>query len=153
MKIVFDTKLKRPGCALLQAAMGGSVPNFNQLFPAETWLVSPTPDMHAYDVTESQLKQLVAMALRAIEPKALVVHWKKERYDVYIGRPGPFANPFRTGADGTREEVIAKFEAWLLDQPDFVQRVKRELRGKVLGCWCRPEKPCHGDVLARIANE
>ena len=26
------------------------------------------------------------------------------------------------------------------------------LKGKVLGCWCKPG-PCHGDVLARIANE
>jgi len=34
----------------------------------------------------------------------------------------------------------------------MIERVKRELKGKVLGCWCHP-KECHGDVLARIANE
>jgi hypothetical protein len=32
-----------------------------------------------------------------------------------------------------------------------VERVKRELRHKILGCWCHP-KACHGDVLAEIAN-
>jgi hypothetical protein len=26
-----------------------------------------------------------------------------------------------------------------------------ELRGKKLGCWCKPG-PCHGDVLAELAN-
>jgi hypothetical protein len=26
-----------------------------------------------------------------------------------------------------------------------------ELRGKDLVCWCAP-KPCHGDVLLRLAN-
>ena len=53
----------------------------------------------------------------------------------------------------TREEAIIKFESWLLSQPELVKKVKSELKGKVLGCWCRPWHACHGDVLARIANE
>lgn len=91
--------------------------------------------------------------------KHLVVHWKQARYDVYVGRPGPWGNPYSHEEDSiaqfkvaTREEAIAKFEEWLLSQPELVKRVKRELRGKVLGCWCAP-KPCHGEVLARIAND
>ena len=91
--------------------------------------------------------------------KQYVVHCKKEKYDVYIGRPSPFGNPFTHLAGGTlaqfrvasREEAIARYEAWLIGQPELVARVKAELRGKVLGCWCSP-KSCHGDVLARIAN-
>ncbi len=43
-----------------------------------------------------------------------VVHCKRERYDVYIGRPGPWGNPFVIGRDGTREQVIAKYRTWLL---------------------------------------
>ena len=27
-----------------------------------------------------------------------------------------------------------------------------ELRGKVLGCWCKPS-PCHGDILLKILDE
>ena len=65
----------------------------------------------------------------------LVVHCRKAQYDVYVGRPGPFGNPF-SWKDGT-------LAVW---------KVKRELRSKVLGCWCKPG-PCHGDILARIANE
>ena len=38
----------------------------------------------------------------------LVVHCKKEPYDIYVGRPSKWGNPFRIGKDGTREEVIKK---------------------------------------------
>lgn len=80
-----------------------------------------------------------------------VVHFKKESYDVYIGRPGMWGNPFILGRDGNREEVIAKYREWLLSDPVMVALVRRQLRGKRLGCWCAP-KPCHGDVLAEIAD-
>lgn len=89
----------------------------------------------------------------------LVVHCERAHFDVYIGRPGPWGNPFShlpcSAARfrvSSRAEAIAAYERWLLAQPELVERVRRELRGKVLGCWCRP-LPCHGDVLARIANE
>jgi len=82
-----------------------------------------------------------------------------EPYDVYIGRANPrkgfkqsiWHNPFKEGRDGSREEVIAKFERHLLEQrSDLVSRLP-ELKGKVLACWCAPE-PCHGDVLLRLAE-
>lgn len=82
----------------------------------------------------------------------LVVHCRKMSYDVYVGRPSKYGNPFKEGVDGTRAEVIQMFEEYLLSKPELLADVKRELRGKVLGCWCHPQ-PCHGDVLARIANE
>jgi hypothetical protein len=81
----------------------------------------------------------------------LVVHCKKSEYDVYIGRPSCWGNQFNIGPDGTRDEVVEKYRAWLLSRPVLIERCKRELKGKVLGCWCAP-KSCHGDVLAEIAN-
>ncbi|HUQ90770.1 MAG TPA: DUF4326 domain-containing protein [Bryobacteraceae bacterium] len=89
----------------------------------------------------------------------LVVHCKREKYDVYIGRAVPrsglkasvWANPFVIGKDGTRGECIAKFRASLLLNPELLQKLP-ELKGKVLGCWCAPEA-CHGDVLSELANE
>jgi len=80
-----------------------------------------------------------------------VVHVKRAPYDVYVGRPSPFGNPFVIGRDGDRGTVIRKYRAWLLAQPALVERSRRELAGKVLGCWCAPS-PCHGDVLADVAN-
>ena len=70
---------------------------------------------------------------------------------VYIGRPSKFGNPFVIGRDGTRDEVIAKHRAHLLKNPDLINLVKRELRGKDLVCFCAPQ-PCHGDTLLEVAN-
>lgn len=83
---------------------------------------------------------------------SLVVHCKKQRYDVYIGRPSVFGNPFVIGKDGDRDDVIRKFEQYLLKDEALMARAKKELRGKVLGCFCAPQK-CHGDILAKYANE
>lgn len=82
--------------------------------------------------------------------KTKVVHCKREKYDVYIGRPGPWGNPFEIGKDGTREEVIQKYREWIQTEPLLMQEVS-SLSGKVLGCWCAP-KPCHGDILAELAE-
>ncbi len=81
-----------------------------------------------------------------------VVHCRREEYDVYVGRGNgsPWGNPFRSGRDGTREQVIEMYEEWLLSQPELLRRLP-ELRGKTLGCWCAP-KACHADVLLRLAN-
>ena len=70
----------------------------------------------------------------------------------YIGRPSKFGNPFVIGQHGSRADVIARYETWLLSQPALVEAAKRELRGKSLVCWCAP-LACHGDVLLRNANE
>lgn len=80
-----------------------------------------------------------------------VVHCKKEAYDVYIGRPSKWGNPFVKGTDGNRTEVIKKHAEWIVTQPDLMASI-HELRGKRLGCWCSP-KSCHGDILAKLANE
>jgi hypothetical protein len=90
-----------------------------------------------------------------------VVHCKKERFDVYIGRPGPWGNDW-SHKPGTLakfkvnsvEESIDAFEKDLLSDPGKVALVKEHLRGKTLGCWCKRKghEPCHGDVLLKVAN-
>jgi len=79
-----------------------------------------------------------------------VVHCKKATYDVYIGRPSKWGNPFTIGKDGTRKEVIAKYREWILTQPELLRDLE-ELRGKRLGCWCSP-RACHGDVLVDLIH-
>ena len=80
-------------------------------------------------------------------------HWTDPDEYVYIGRPSPWGNPFRIGPDGDRAEVIRRYAAWVHEpaQRDMRDRVRSDLRGKVLGCYCSPEH-CHGDVLAEICN-
>lgn len=88
----------------------------------------------------------------------LVVHNKREPFDVYIGRPSKWGNPFSHIDEGTlaqfyvptRDEAVAAYAKWIKTQPELLAALP-ELRGKVLGCWCAP-KACHGDVLAAMAN-
>lgn len=74
-----------------------------------------------------------------------VVNIRFARYDVYIGRPSAFGNPFRGPF------AIEGYREWLRGQPTLITQIRAELRGKILGCWCKP-KPCHGDVIARVAE-
>lgn len=88
-----------------------------------------------------------------------VVHCKKEPYNVYIGRPSKWGNPFTHLNNGTlakfkvttREEAVEKYEEWIRQQPQLLADL-HELDGKVLGCWCKP-KSCHGDILVKLINE
>lgn len=82
-----------------------------------------------------------------------VVHCKREHYDVYIGRPSKWGNPFGFGSASelkTREEAISAYEDWIKTQPQLLDSLG-ELKDKVLGCWCSP-RPCHGDVLIRLVK-
>ena len=82
-----------------------------------------------------------------------VVNRRKESFDIYIGRPSKWGNPFVIGKDkdGTREEVIIKYRKWLLSNPVLLKQLP-ELCGKTLGCYCKP-LPCHGDVLKNLAEQ
>jgi len=56
----------------------------------------------------------------------------------------------RDWRDGSRDEVIAKYRAWIVRQPALMAAL-HELRGKSLLCWCAPGR-CHADVLMELAN-
>jgi hypothetical protein len=80
-------------------------------------------------------------------------------YDVYIGREGKgqdgyFGNPFRLRASEDRGATIERYGKYFHDRmetdPEFKRRV-HELKGKTLGCFCKPY-PCHGDVIAEYLN-
>ena len=93
-----------------------------------------------------------------------VVHCLRSPYDVYIGRgtgpkgePGIWGNPF-SWLPGTpvkykvrnRNEAIARYAEWIQEQ-DYLLKKLPELKGKVLGCFCKP-LACHGEVLAEIVD-
>jgi hypothetical protein len=96
----------------------------------------------------------------------LVGHWR-DGYDEYIGRgkdpltgkPGEWGNPFshKEGTlakyrTATRAESILFHRRMVLADPAYVERIRRRLKGKRLGCWCKQGQSCHGDVYAEIAN-
>lgn len=75
---------------------------------------------------------------------------REEKYDVYVGRGSKWGNRFIIGKDGSREEVISKYRKWILEN-DKLLNCLNELKGKVLGCYCKP-LACHGDVLVELVE-
>ena len=95
--------------------------------------------------------------------------WRKPDGAVVVSRPTRWGNPYSLSdykfqhADGTpapsnepaaRAMAIRDFEhALFIGALRFsVEDVRRELRGKVLACWCSLSKKCHADVLLEVAN-
>ena len=77
-----------------------------------------------------------------------VVNKYRDKYDIYIGRPSIFGNPFSVKEYG-REGCIQKFREY------FYKRIKEDVKfkeavlkfkDKTLGCFCKP-LACHGDVI------
>lgn len=95
--------------------------------------------------------------------------WMKNEDNVYIGRqgvvfinknrfpksPSNFANPFKIGSDGSRDEVMTKYKKYIEAKIESNEKLKIELlsmKGKKLGCWCYPEK-CHGEILLNLIEK
>lgn len=86
-----------------------------------------------------------------------VVHCKKEKYDVYGGRPGKFGNPYtnirdkKTAAEfvvDTVDEAIEKCREYIMASPELIKEIEG-LKGETIGCWCKP-KPCHCSIFLDI---
>jgi len=79
-----------------------------------------------------------------------------EQIDEYIDRRSDYGNPFKLKKDGgdyTREESVAAYREWFYSEnkAELRERAKEELKGKTLGCWCKP-KACHGDVIVEFLD-
>jgi len=99
-----------------------------------------------------------------------LLEWLKDDSHVYIGRNMSFyvdgafaskwANPFRVkkaektyknGKYYTLTESLRLYEDHIRNTPKLWNALP-ELRGKTLGCWCKPND-CHGDILIRLLLE
>ncbi len=92
---------------------------------------------------------------------------------VKVDRTTIWGNPFTIqdareagykGDDAALADMcVRSFEQWL-QRPHFWTGPESErrraailsalptLRGKPLACWCKPGRPCHADILLRLAN-
>jgi hypothetical protein len=81
--------------------------------------------------------------------------WKMPENTVSVTRPGKFGNPYKVDEKNGMDRELA-YESFRLlycqDHPEFVEMVKRELKGKNLACFCPLNKKCHADILLKIAN-
>lgn len=86
-----------------------------------------------------------------------VVHCKRERFTHYIGRPGPFGNPFpigqlESGQYRTRTESISAYERHARRSPELLKKIAALPPGSILGCWCAEALP-YGDVIVTLWHE
>ena len=92
-----------------------------------------------------------------------VVHCKKDSFDIYIGRPSKWGNPYSEKENTlaefkckTREEAIKSYETYLLSKPKLMNNL-HELKYKTLVCWCKNKggggKNCHGDILKKYVDK
>ena len=56
----------------------------------------------------------------------------------------PLCRPFEIGKDGTRDYAIESFCDYYSPRKLSLQEAVAELDGKVLECFCMPER-CHGE--------
>ena len=98
--------------------------------------------------------------------------WRMPPNSVKVDRSSPCGNPFTVDAHEV-EKSLKLHRAWLAGElsdadlmarfPELIakHRIQRRegvlyripsLKGKNLGCWCAEGKPCHGDLLLRLAN-
>lgn len=88
---------------------------------------------------------------------------------VNVARPGRWGNPFRAGPlcrVMPNVELVATFRKFIerfggfyaagdnnLGKPLITtSEIREHLRGRNLACWCKPDAPCHADVLIELAN-
>lgn len=91
--------------------------------------------------------------------ETIAVNIYKEPYDVYCGRAGKgkdgyFGNPFKLKNEDSRDFVLRQYRAYFYDRldtdPEFKSKIL-ELKGKRLGCFCKP-KDCHLDIIVEYLN-
>ena len=85
--------------------------------------------------------------------------WSERDNTLYIGRnmdfyvKGTFQskwhNPFPVKKYG-RDKCLELFEEYIKNNKLLYNNLD-ELKGKELGCWCKPEL-CHGDILIKLLN-
>jgi len=87
--------------------------------------------------------------------------YRKPENTIVVARPGRYGNPYRIGAPHpttgeplTQGQAVELFrietEGWTEERK---QKIRDELAGRNLACWCRLGDPCHADVLLAIANK
>ncbi len=100
--------------------------------------------------------------------------WRMPPNTVYVGRGSKWGNQFFVDPEHTLDkhdppkligaifacrtarEAIRKYEQTNIDSKIRLyfskENIKNELKGKNLACWCPLDRPCHTDILLKIAN-
>jgi hypothetical protein len=123
----------------------------------ERQLSQPLPEEVKWSEDEMRRRKIVedggvAIANMHSGKDEYLLRWSRsnDRF-VRIDRQSPFGNPYELPGDGDRDAVCDSFEIYFARKYSLHGQLST-LRGKVLGCWCYPER-CHGEHLATQAKE
>lgn len=138
--------------------------------------VSPKPVKKMKKKTTTQCLKVASLRKELKDPDVTLETWMANPNNVYVGRVGrifigtgddkyifhykgsKFANPYKVGkkeGEYTLAESIELYKQYLIDN-NLVNKAKKELQGKNLGCFCSQSggrDTCHAKVLSEIANE
>lgn len=105
--------------------------------------------------------------------------WRMPPNTVYVGRGSKWGNQFYVDPEHTLDthnppehiasifacktakEAIRKYKNTNIRNSDYLPKrklykqiydIRKELGGKNLACWCPLDKPCHADILLKLAN-
>lgn len=154
MEITTEEKTKEMIKGNIVRCLGIGYPHWKgQKFKVESVFEDNTIGIQVY------VDAIIRVAIEDFVLSSKVVHCKKEPYDIYIGRPTKWGNPFSDKRWNTapnfqvknRQEAIEKHKEWILTNT-YLMKDLQELKGKTLGCWCKP-KPCHGDILVELIDK
>jgi hypothetical protein len=120
---------------------------------------------------EKNKTQVVSVRVSDIKPKYNnLSEWIKNKDEnVYIGRKGVifingvrfplydslWANPYKITEEQSREQVLKLYSEYIekkLESDNNLVEELLKLKGKKLGCWCKPEC-CHGDILVKLIDK
>lgn len=80
--------------------------------------------------------------------------------NVIVSRPSKYGNPYSIGKKyqgflvKNNDDAVSLFEDMLLGaNEESLNKLKEELKGKNLVCWCDLDKSCHADILLKMAND
>ena len=94
----------------------------------------------------------VVANLRGDDDKHLRTWAQSNGLLVQVDRGSRWGNPFEMPDDGDRDTVCDHYILHHLPyRPSLANKI-HSLKGRVLACWCYPER-CHGDYLAELANK
>lgn len=96
---------------------------------------------------------------------------------INVARPSKWGNPFKIGdtysrgdwqfdifcalhpniknlglITPSREDVVEAFGFYIHEAPALWIAAFEELPGHDLACWCKPDQPCHADLLIELTN-
>ena len=120
---------------------------------------------------EKYQTQVVNVSVKKIRPKYNnLSEWMKNKNEhEYIGRKGVvfidgirfplydsiWANPYKITENQSREQVLQLYSEYIekkLESDNNLVKELLHLKGKKLGCWCKPEC-CHGDILVDLIKK